>query len=164
MHDLKTLLVQAMPDLSDRKAKEQLLLHQFLAGLPSSVSRQLHATGDITELNSPVERARLLMAIDAQFEGQPAAAMAVASESSEAVKQLREQITELTEQVAALTTARGPVQPRPGVPIRRCFFCNQAGHFQRNCLSLRQALRGDNRRCFACGRQGHGGQPQFCGC
>ena len=37
LHDLKRLLDQAMPKL-EASAREQLLLHQFLAGLPESVS------------------------------------------------------------------------------------------------------------------------------
>ena len=45
VHDLKRLLEQAMPDL-DAGAREQLLLHQFLAGIPSSVGKQLRTTGD----------------------------------------------------------------------------------------------------------------------
>ena len=40
LHKLKTLLNQAMPGLA-AKAKQQLLVHQFLAGLPVSVSQQL---------------------------------------------------------------------------------------------------------------------------
>ncbi len=45
VYDLKRLLEQVMPELSDKKAKEQLLLHQFLSGLPASIGRQLCATG-----------------------------------------------------------------------------------------------------------------------
>ena len=40
LHDLKMLLDQAMPILA-AEAKQQLLIHQFLAGLPASVSQQL---------------------------------------------------------------------------------------------------------------------------
>ena len=44
VHQLKQLLNQAMPDLA-APAKEQLLLHQFLAGLPEDISKQLRTTG-----------------------------------------------------------------------------------------------------------------------
>ena len=54
-HDLKQLLEQAMSGL-DSTAKEQLLLHQFVAGLPSAISKQLQATWNTTELRSTVER------------------------------------------------------------------------------------------------------------
>ena len=40
VHELKRLLQQTMPDLQ-AEAKEQLLLQQFLAGLPTTISRQL---------------------------------------------------------------------------------------------------------------------------
>ena len=46
LHDLKHLLEQAMPDLDDLN-KKQLLLHQFLAGLPAQLATQLQATGDV---------------------------------------------------------------------------------------------------------------------
>ena len=40
-----SLLLQAMPDL-DTTTRDQLLLHQFVAGLPQAVSPQLRATGE----------------------------------------------------------------------------------------------------------------------
>ena len=49
IHDLKKLLDRAMPDV-DAAARGQLLLHQFLAGLPTAVSRQLRASGETKEL------------------------------------------------------------------------------------------------------------------
>ena len=52
-----------MPGL-DSAAKEQLLLHQFVGGLPSAISKQLRATGNTTELRSTVERAKLLTALE----------------------------------------------------------------------------------------------------
>ena len=38
LHDLKRLLQQAMPGLAEN-ASNLLLLHQFLSGLPGSISR-----------------------------------------------------------------------------------------------------------------------------
>ena len=60
LHELKQLLDQAMPMLEAR-AREQLLLHQFLSALPNAVSRQFCATGDAKELTSTHEPAKLLM-------------------------------------------------------------------------------------------------------
>ena len=42
LHDLKQVLEQAMTGL-DVTAKEKLLLHQFVAGLPAPISKQLRA-------------------------------------------------------------------------------------------------------------------------
>lgn len=42
LYDLKRLLQQAMPELK-ANAHKSLLLHQFLSGLPPSISRQLYA-------------------------------------------------------------------------------------------------------------------------
>ena len=65
VHSLKTLLLQAMPDI-DAAARDQLLLHRFLAGIPASVSQQLRATGVTNALTETVERTRLLITIDSQ--------------------------------------------------------------------------------------------------
>ena len=55
VHELKKLLdQQAMPGL-DATARDQLLLHQFLGGIPSTVSRQLRATGETKTLATTVE-------------------------------------------------------------------------------------------------------------
>ena len=63
VHDAKKLLDQAMPKL-EKNAREQLLLHQFLGGLPETISRQLRATGEVKTLDTAIARARLLMTID----------------------------------------------------------------------------------------------------
>ena len=54
VHDLKKLLGHAMPDL-DSGARDQLLLHQFLAGIPDAISRQLRASGETKSLPDAVE-------------------------------------------------------------------------------------------------------------
>ena len=76
--------------------KKQLLTHQFLAGLPPAVSRQLRAAGE-AELEETVERACLLMALDDQEQ-----TAAVTADNTQ-LRQLEEQIAALTEQAAALT-------------------------------------------------------------
>ena len=70
-HELKKLLEHAMPEI-DQKTRDQLLLHQFVAGLPVQVSKQLRAVGATTELKSTVQRAKLLMSLEEQ---QPVAAI-----------------------------------------------------------------------------------------
>ncbi len=92
VHKLKKLLEHAMPGLDD-SACEQLLLHQFLAGLPVAVSGQIRAAGDTTKLDTTVERARILMAIDDDEK----VATAVAMPESRDVQELKEQISQLTE-------------------------------------------------------------------
>lgn len=138
LHTLKKLLSQAMPDL-DGEARNQLLLHQLLSGLPASVSKQLRATGETTKLDKVMERARLLLAMEDQEH-----AAAVAGREAE-VQQLRDQVTALTEQVAALSVQKKNIQ---------CYECNQEGHTLRDCPNRRH-FRGEHRRCFNCGRPGH---------
>ena len=54
-----------MPGL-DKKAGKQMLIHQFLTGLPTTISQQLRVTGEMNELDKVVKRAHLLMTIDNQ--------------------------------------------------------------------------------------------------
>ena len=102
------------------------------------MSQQLRATGDTKSLEQVVERAKLLMVVQEQT-------AAITSEETE-VRKLRAQVSQLTEQVAALN-----VQRKEG-DMRRCFYCNQPGHSKRYCPNRRQ-----ERRWFtlACGRPGH---------
>ena len=59
-----------MPDVTGA-AREQLLLHQFLAGLPVSISKQLWAVGDVMRVETALEQARLLMALEVELEQRP---------------------------------------------------------------------------------------------
>ena len=90
LHNLKQLLDQAMPDLP-QGSREQLLLHQFLSGLPTGISKQLRSTGDAKQLETTVERARLLMAIESDQELKSVASISqeeAAKERCEAILRL----------------------------------------------------------------------------
>ena len=63
VHDLKKLLEQAMPGLEEN-ARNQLLLHQFLSGLPEAASKQLRVGGEVKALDIAISRARLIMTVD----------------------------------------------------------------------------------------------------
>ena len=54
LYDLKRLLRQAMPEM-EVDASKPLLLHQFLSGLPTPISRQLCVTGDTKDLDAVVQ-------------------------------------------------------------------------------------------------------------
>ena len=147
VHAMKKLLEQAMPSL-DKSARDQLLLHQFLAGLPDNVSRQLRATGEIKALDVAVVRARLLMTIDGH--GQAAAV----ADKTDKVELLREQVALLTEHVATLSTSRRSADSQQRSKLR-CFSCSRPGHVQRDCPYRYRRQGPDPRRCFVCDQPGH---------
>jgi len=116
---MKVPLVQTMPGL-DATARDQLLLHQCLSRLPSSVSQQLRASGEANSQVRAIERARLLMLLD--NECLPVAALAPTPDF------LQGQIEKLNEQVAALSTQVLNGQRKS----KHCYNCGQTGHIQRD--------------------------------
>ena len=153
VQDLKQKLLHAMPDISG-PAREQLLLHQLLACLPLSISKQIRAAGDISRLDTAVEQARLLMALEVEQEDRPSMVAATSiSGQHKQVEELKQQVKELTTQVASLVQQQRmpPSAQRPPTNLQHCFYYHQIGHLQRNCPKRRSA----NRRCFTCGQPGH---------
>jgi len=107
-----------------------------------------------------MECTRLLMAIDAELQElakESCSAAIVPVASNQELKQLAERVEELTLQVATFTKRR-PRQPQLAA-VRQCFYCNQPGHFQRNC-SQRLQDGYEQRRCYLCGQWGH--VEQYC--
>ena len=154
LHGLKRLLDQAMQGLPN-EAREQLLLHQFLAGLPFAISKQLCSLGDTKALDTTVERVQLLISIKKDHEQKGVAPISPDDRGSKLseVTELKTQLVELSEQVAALAAVQSS-KHQSWMP--HCFICNGIGHFQRQCPSkhlFEPAT--DTRRCFCCGQLGH---------
>ena len=147
VYDMKNTLEWSMPSL-DKSARDQLLLHQLLAGLPGNVSRQLRATGEAKTLDANITRARLLMYIDDHEQ------TAAITNSSSEIQLLREQVARLTEQIAAVSMPA--LQPRASdtqYREMRCFNCNRKAYLQRECPLHNRGC--DSWHFFACGQLGH---------
>jgi len=147
VHELKKLLDQAMPGL-DTGARDQLLLHQFLAGIPRDISKPIRAASDVKSLDQAMERARLLMAVDSEGPA-PVAAVSDTTAYSTQLQELQGQISELTEQVAMLSTQRRA----PSRSSIRCHNCGGIGHMRRECPTRRRVQ--DGRHCFNCRSPSH---------
>ena len=120
LHDLEQLPDQEMPKL-DAGAKEQLIIHQLLVGLPGTVSKQLRAAGDTTKLQATFDRAKLLMSLE---DKQTVATVSTPAEKPRVseicvMEQLVEQVAAFSKQVEALSTRPGNQQP-DSRPVR-CF-------------------------------------------
>ena len=63
LHKLKQLLRRAMLD-TDAGTHDQLLRHHFISELPTHISKQLRATGEMNDLDRVIERAKLLLTIE----------------------------------------------------------------------------------------------------
>ena len=133
MHELKQLLGQVIPNANADSSK-QLLLHQFISGLPSSIIKQLRAAGQINDLDTALEQATLLMMLEGPEN--------MATIQTTEVKVLMEQISLLTEKVATLTTR----QTRQLGNVK-CYRYDRPGHLQWNCPLTR--------KCYLCSRPGH---------
>jgi len=153
VHDLRKLLSHALPG-TDQNALEPLLLYQFLAGIPNTISRQLRASGEVSTLEKVMTRAILLMSIESDSVAAVMDKQDSCVEKSSETQLLKEQIAALTEQVAVFTAkalseqvailttrANRPPRSRP-----RCFNCGQVGHLQCDCC---------RQRCFYGGKLGH---------
>ena len=97
--ELKRLLDHAMTRLV-KKAYDQLMIHQFLVGLPESMSQQLQVIGDTGNSDRLPEKAKIMITAMEQER-----VSAISPKESEDY-QVKEQIAGLTEQVAALTIIR----------------------------------------------------------
>ena len=51
-----------IPEMS-KEARDPLLLHQFVAGLPEPITKQLRASGEVKTLEAAVTHAQLLISL-----------------------------------------------------------------------------------------------------
>ena len=96
MHDLKGLLDRAMQKV-EMVVCDQLLLHQFLTGLPDAASRQIRATDDVKTLDAAVECSRLLMAL-----GDSGHMAACSARNDQRIGTVKGEVEKLTDMVAAI--------------------------------------------------------------
>ena len=91
----------AIPGMN-KEARDPLLLHQFVAGLPEPIIKQLRASGEVKTLDTAITCSRLLMIIDLQL----VSAVKQVSMEHTKIQELRDQVAMLTQQVVSLSTCQ----------------------------------------------------------
>ena len=150
LYSIKQLLNQAIPDM-DEAAREQLLLHRFLSGIPEQYSRSIRACSEIRCSTVALKHLKLLMLC--QIEGKVAVVTEQScSEKSNDIRmgQLEDKLDRLLLKLEDEKQEVMAIQQKNSVQQFqvKCFKCNRIGHSARNC-------RVNPVICFACGSAGH---------
>ena len=142
-----------MPGLIN-EAREQLLLRQFLIGLPSTVNKHLYSSGDTKALDTAVE-AWFLVRIKKDHKQEGVAPISWEQRGSKLseMMELNTQLIKLSEHVAVLTTVQSS---KHHSRMSCCFICKRIGHFQWQCPNTHVSKpTTDSWQCFCCGQLGN---------
>ena len=159
LYNLKRLLEIAMPELTG-EAKEQMLLHHFIDGLPTEIAKLMRSSpADITTTKDALAKARLLMMNNEQLP-EEAAHLTTSSVtgSTPGLQKLEEMILDIGARLDSLESdsrdtsiaaVRYQNKPKKATNIhsQQCYRCQQFGHIAKNCRTTLQ--------CFNCGKYGH---------
>ena len=145
-HRLKRMVDQAGIEGS---ACDGMVLHQFLAGLPKNISRQLRTVSQTEDLQKTIETAQLLIEIEKELV--VSITEKNTSSTDPAVADLKKQVAALSKQVESLISQQQGPQRQTRSFVRntvRCYRCRGFGHMSYQC-------RARSPYCFNCGRSGH---------
>ena len=135
----------------DEAAREQLLLHRFLSGIPEQYRRSIRACSEIRCSTLALKHLKLLMLC--QIEGKVAVVTEQScSEKSNDIRmgQLEDKLDRLLLKLEDEKQEVMAIRQKNSVQLFQVKFfkCNRIGHSARNC-------RVNPVICFACGSAGH---------
>ena len=148
-----------MPELTG-EAKEQMLLHHFIDGLPTEIVKLMRSSpADITTTKDALAKARLLMMNNEQLPEEAAHLTTWSvTGSTPGLQKLEEMILDIGARLHSLESdsrdisiaaVRYQNKPKEATNIhsQQCYRCQQFGHNAKNCCTTLQ--------CFNCGKYGH---------
>jgi hypothetical protein len=146
LFNLKRLLDRALPDL-EGQAKEDILLHHFIDGLPRNIGQQLRGLPEVTTTAEALTRARLLStSLNTDI---PVASVnnAQVHPTNSRLDRIEEMVVKLSEKLAHFPEPEQQGTSAIQKQTPNCQICSQYGHVARNCRR--------NIRCYNCGKLGH---------
>jgi hypothetical protein len=170
--DLLELARHAFPN-ADAELRSELAKEKFLKGVrvADSVRERLYlaqpnnltdAIRTVRQLEAALRASQARTAPRGRMSLNAVETAAVGDTREEELRQLRKKVKEMEDKLRKLEVTPGDSRKRDGqhqeapTAPRRCYLCNETGHFARNCPSADTGRQGASRvKCYNCGLFGH---------
>ena len=158
LYSLKQLLTKAIPDM-DMDAREQLLLHRFLSGLPREFSKRIRISPEVKDTAEALRRVKLMMHCQpdeyvTQITEVSSKDVSKDTRLDKLETKLDRILAELSEEKSSVAAIKQENFSMSGKP--RCFKVFQGFRsIARYCRNSQNNSQNNRMVCFLCGRTGH---------